>query len=114
MPCAARQLPAAPKVGIVSLGCPKALVHSERILTKLRAEGYEISGSYDGASVVAVNTCGFLESAKAESLDGIGEATDEAVHSAVPPAHDSPGDLVPALIEDADEYDLWAQALARG
>jgi len=67
----------APKVGIVSLGCPKALVDSERILTRLRAEGYEISGSYDGADVVLVNTCGFLDSAKAESLDAIGEAIKE-------------------------------------
>jgi ribosomal protein S12 methylthiotransferase len=66
-----------PKVGIVSLGCPKALVDSERILTKLRAEGYEISGSYEGADVVLVNTCGFLDSAKQESLDAIGEALRE-------------------------------------
>jgi ribosomal protein S12 methylthiotransferase len=63
-----------PTVGIVSLGCPKALVDSERILTQLRAEGYEISGSYDGADVVIVNTCGFLDSARQESLDAIGEA----------------------------------------
>ena len=133
MPRTARQLSAAPKVGIVSLGCPKALVDSERILTRLRAEGYEISGSYDGADVVLVNTCGFLDSAKAESLEAIGEAmtengrvivtgclgaeaqtiTDafpavlavtgphqyeavvEAVHAAVPPAHDPFLDLVP-------------------
>jgi len=67
----------APKVGIVSLGCPKALVDSERILTRLRAEGYEISPSYDGADVVLVNTCGFLDSAKKESLDAIGEAIKE-------------------------------------
>jgi ribosomal protein S12 methylthiotransferase len=66
-----------PKVGIVSLGCPKALVDSERILTRLRAEGYEISPSYDGADVVVVNTCGFLDSAKQESLDAIGEALAE-------------------------------------
>ncbi|WP_114395899.1 30S ribosomal protein S12 methylthiotransferase RimO [Oleisolibacter albus] len=72
-----KSLPAAPKVGIVSLGCPKALVDSERILTKLRSEGYEISGSYDGADVVLVNTCGFLDSAKAESLEAIGEAMKE-------------------------------------
>src|SRR5262249_46968161 len=62
-----------PKVGIVSLGCPKALVDSERILTTLRSEGYEISDSYDGADVVIVNTCGFLNSARQESLDAIGE-----------------------------------------
>jgi len=73
----ALSLPTAPKVGIVSLGCPKALVDSERILTKLRSEGYEISGSYEGADVVLVNTCGFLDSAKAESLEAIGEAIKE-------------------------------------
>ncbi|CAA7620735.1 putative AdoMet-dependent methyltransferase, UPF0004 family [Candidatus Terasakiella magnetica] len=66
-----------PKVGIVSLGCSKALVDSERILTRLRAEGYDISGSYDGADVVIVNTCGFLDSARAESLEAIGEALAE-------------------------------------
>lgn len=63
-----------PKIGFVSLGCPKALVDSERIITKLRAEGYELSGSYEGADAVVVNTCGFLNSAKAESLAAIGEA----------------------------------------
>lgn len=67
----------APKVGIVSLGCPKALVDSERIITKLRAEGYSISGSYEAADVVLVNTCGFLDSAKQESLEAIGEAMRE-------------------------------------
>ncbi len=65
---------AAPKVGFVSLGCPKALVDSERIITKLRSEGYQIAADYDGADVVVVNTCGFLDSAKQESLDAIGEA----------------------------------------
>lgn len=65
------------KVGFVSLGCPKALVDSERILTSLRAEGYDLSPSYDGADVVVVNTCGFLDSAKAESLEAIGEAMAE-------------------------------------
>jgi len=64
----------APKVGFVSLGCPKALVDSERIITKLRSEGYDIAANYDGADVVVVNTCGFLDSAKQESLDAIGEA----------------------------------------
>ncbi|WP_375260447.1 30S ribosomal protein S12 methylthiotransferase RimO [Palleronia sp.] len=63
-----------PTIGMVSLGCPKALVDSERILTRLRAEGYQISPQYDGADAVIVNTCGFLDSAKAESLDAIGEA----------------------------------------
>jgi ribosomal protein S12 methylthiotransferase len=67
----------APKVGFVSLGCPKALVDSERIITKLRAEGYELSADYQGADVVVVNTCGFLDSAKQESLDAIGEALNE-------------------------------------
>jgi ribosomal protein S12 methylthiotransferase len=67
----------APKVGIVSLGCPKALVDSERILTQLRSEGYEISGSYAGADVVLVNTCGFIDSARDESLSAIGEALNE-------------------------------------
>ena len=66
-----------PKVGIVSLGCPKALVDSERILTKLRSEGYAVSDTYDGADVVIVNTCGFLNSAKQESLDAIGEALEQ-------------------------------------
>lgn len=122
-----------PKVGIVSLGCAKALVDSERIVTRLTAEGYEITGSYEGADVVIVNTCGFLDSARAESLEAIGEAmarngrvvvtgcmgVDEsgirdahpnvlavtgphqyeavvnAVHEAVPPAHDPFLDLVP-------------------
>jgi len=65
---------ASPKVGFVSLGCPKALVDSERILTQLRTEGYDIVSDYDGADVVVVNTCGFIDSAKAESLDAIGEA----------------------------------------
>lgn len=65
---------AAPKVGIVSLGCPKALVDSERIITRLRAEGYEISPDYEGADLVLVNTCGFLDSARDESLAAIGEA----------------------------------------
>ncbi|MGQ0621573.1 MAG: 30S ribosomal protein S12 methylthiotransferase RimO [Panacagrimonas sp.] len=66
-----------PKVGFVSLGCPKALVDSERILTQLRAEGYQTVSSYDKADVVVVNTCGFIDSAVAESLDAIGEAMAE-------------------------------------
>ncbi len=66
-----------PAVGFVSLGCPKALVDSERILTRLRAEGYEIKGSYQGADLVVVNTCGFIDSAVNESLDAIGEALEE-------------------------------------
>ena len=66
-----------PRIGFVSLGCPKALVDSERIITKLRAEGYELSGSYEGADAVVVNTCGFLNSAKEELLAAIGEALAE-------------------------------------
>jgi len=68
---------ASPKVGIVSLGCPKALVDSERILTQLRSEGYKTSATYEAADVVIVNTCGFIDSAVQESLDAIGEAMAE-------------------------------------
>ena len=68
---------AAPAIGMVSLGCPKALVDSERILTRLRAEGYAVSPDYAGAGAVIVNTCGFLDSARAESLEAIGEALAE-------------------------------------
>ena len=123
----------APSISFVSLGCPKALVDSERIITRLRAEGYEITRSHTGADAVIVNTCGFLDSAKAESLEAIGAALKEngkvivtgcmgaepdaitkeypnllsitgpqaydsvmdAVHRAVPPAHDPFIDLVP-------------------
>ena len=74
------------KVGFVSLGCPKALVDSERILTQLKLEGYDIVSSYEGADVVVVNTCGFIDSAVAESLDAIGEALAKAL-----------GDKKPAL-----------------
>jgi ribosomal protein S12 methylthiotransferase len=70
-------LPKPPRVGLVSLGCPKALVDSERIMTKLRADGYDMSPDYAGADVVLVNTCGFLDSAKEESLEAIGEAIAE-------------------------------------
>ncbi|WP_336959136.1 30S ribosomal protein S12 methylthiotransferase RimO [Sphingobium aquiterrae] len=73
----ATTFPPAPKIGMVSLGCPKALVDSERILTKLRSDGYEMSADYAGADVVLVNTCGFLDSAKEESLEAIGEAMAE-------------------------------------
>ncbi|NUU02900.1 30S ribosomal protein S12 methylthiotransferase RimO [Herbaspirillum robiniae] len=69
--------PALPKVGFVSLGCPKALVDSEQILTQLRAEGYDTAKSYDGADLVIVNTCGFIDAAVQESLDAIGEALNE-------------------------------------
>jgi ribosomal protein S12 methylthiotransferase len=67
----------APAVSFVSLGCPKALVDSERIITRLRAEGYELSREHKGADLVIVNTCGFLDSAQAESLDAIGQALAE-------------------------------------
>ena len=70
-------LGSAPKIGFVSLGCPKALVDSEDILTKLKVEGYEIAPSYEGADLVVVNTCGFIDSAVQESLDAIGEALHE-------------------------------------
>jgi len=66
-----------PTIGIVSLGCPKALVDSERILSRLSAEGYRFSPDYQGADAVIVNTCGFLDSAKRESLEAIGEAVAE-------------------------------------
>ncbi len=74
---AALKLPDPPTIGMVSLGCPKNLVDSERILTRLRADGYRMSPSYEGADVVLVNTCGFLDSAKEESLAAIGEAIAE-------------------------------------
>src|SRR3569832_2016371 len=70
-------LPKPPRVGLVSLGCPKALVDSERIMSKLRSDGYDMSPDYAGADVVLVNTCGFLDSAKEESLEAIGEAIAE-------------------------------------
>ena len=73
----ATTLPSPPKIGMVSLGCPKNLVDSERILTKLRSDGYQMSPDYAGADVVLVNTCGFLDSAKEESLEAIGEAIAE-------------------------------------
>tara|TARA_B100000795_G_scaffold55632_1_gene36630 strand:+ start:2947 stop:4269 length:1323 start_codon:yes stop_codon:yes gene_type:complete len=70
-------MPSSNKIGFVSLGCPKALVDSERILTQLKSEGYDIVPSYDDADLVVVNTCGFIDSAKQESLDAIGEAIAE-------------------------------------
>src|SRR5471032_298035 len=97
---------AAPKVGFVSLGCPKALVDSEQILTQLRAEGYETAKSYDGADLVIVNTCGFIDAAVQESLDAIGEALAEngphalaevmdSVHLHLPKPHAPFFDLLP-------------------
>ena len=76
-PAARRPRPGQPRIGMVSLGCPKALVDAERILTRLRAEGYAISPDYAGADAVIVNTCGFIDSARAESLEAIGEALGE-------------------------------------
>src|SRR5262249_3780943 len=76
-PSSKRARPTPPKIGFVSLGCPKALGDSERIITRLRAEGYELSASYAGADAVVVNTCGFLNSAKEESLAAIGQALAE-------------------------------------
>ncbi|MEY2341726.1 30S ribosomal protein S12 methylthiotransferase RimO [Acidithiobacillus sp. IBUN Pt1247-S3] len=130
-----RKTARAPRVGFVSLGCPKATVDSERILTQLRAEGYQLVGDYAGADLVVVNTCGFIDAAVEESLEAIGEALEEngrvvvtgclgardggafvrashpkvlavtgpqensavmdAIHTALPPAHDPYTDLVP-------------------
>lgn len=83
-----------PSVGFVSLGCPKALVDSEQILTKLRAEGYMVSPSYDGADLVVVNTCGFIDAAVAESLDAIGEALAENGKVIVTGCLGAKGDIV--------------------
>src|SRR6185295_8193101 len=74
MTARSKRAAAPPRVGFVSLGCPKALVDAEQILTQLRAEGYAISPTYDGADLVVVNTCGFIDAAVGESLDAIGEA----------------------------------------
>ena len=70
-------LPTSPRVGMVSLGCPKNLVDSERILSRLRADGYGVSPAYEGADVVLVNTCGFLDSPTEVSLEASGEASAE-------------------------------------
>ena len=83
-----------PKVGFVSLGCPKALVDSEAILTQLRAEGYDISPSYEGSDLVVVNTCGFIDSAVQESLDAIGEALHENGKVIVTGCLGAKGDIV--------------------
>src|SRR4028118_534012 len=88
------ELPSPPKVGMVSLGCPKALVDSERILTKLRSDGYSLSPDYDDADVVLVNTCGFLDSAKEESLAAIGEAIAENGRVIVTGCMGSEADLI--------------------
>src|SRR4026209_2598379 len=86
--------PAQPRVGFVSLGCPKALVDSERILTQLRAEGYLISPSYQDADLVVVNTCGFIDAAVEESLDTIGEALAENGKVIVTGCLGAKGDIV--------------------
>jgi ribosomal protein S12 methylthiotransferase len=85
---------AIPKVGFISLGCPKALVDSERILTQLRAEGYAISPNYEGADLVVVNTCGFIDAAVEESLDAIGEALTENGRVIVTGCLGAKGDVV--------------------
>lgn len=85
---------ASPKVGFVSLGCPKALVDSERIITQLRAEGYEISPTYERADLVVVNTCGFIDSAVEESLQAIGEALSENGRVIVTGCLGAKGDIV--------------------
>ena len=84
----------APKVGFVSLGCPKALVDSERILTQLRAEGYAVSSRYEDADLVVVNTCGFIDSAVEESLEAIGEALAENGRVIVTGCLGAKGDIV--------------------
>src|ERR1700694_3638240 len=83
-----------PKVGFVSLGCPKALVDSERILSQLRAEGYAISPSYEAADLVVVNTCGFIDSAGEKSLEAIGEALAENGRVIVTGCLGAKGDIV--------------------
>ena len=83
-----------PKVGFISLGCPKALVDSEQILTQLRAEGYDISPSYEDAELVVVNTCGFIDAAVEESLDAIGEALAENGKVIVTGCLGAKGDIV--------------------
>src|SRR5215468_9069552 len=86
--------PREPRVGFVSLGCPKALVDSEQIVTQLRAEGYAIAPSYEGADLVVVNTCGFIDAAVEESLDAIGEALAENGKVIVTGCLGAKGDIV--------------------
>jgi len=110
-------IPAPPKIGMVSLGCPKALVDSERILTKLRADGYQMSADYAGADVVLVNTCGFLDSAKEESLEAIGEAIAENGRVIVTGCMGNEADLIrarfPAVlaVTGAHQYEDVVQAV---
>ena len=111
------EIPEARKVGMVSLGCPKALVDSERILTRLRADGYAMSADYAGADVVLVNTCGFLDSAKEESLAAIGEAIAENGRVIVTGCMGSEAELIrakfPAVlaVTGAHQYEAVVEAV---
>ena len=111
------EIPEARKVGMVSLGCPKALVDSERILTRLRADGYAMSADYAGADVVLVNTCGFLDSAKEESLAAIGEAIAENGRVIVTGCMGSEAELIRAKFPDvlavtgAHQYEAVVEAV---
>jgi len=111
------ELPDQKRVGMVSLGCPKALVDSERILTRLRADGYAMSGDYAGADVVLVNTCGFLDSAKEESLAAIGEAIAENGRVIVTGCMGEDADLIrakyPAVlaVTGAHQYEAVVEAV---
>ena len=96
----ATKIPEQARIGMVSLGCPKALVDSERILTRLRADGYAMSADYAGADVVLVNTCGFLDSAKEESLAAIGEAIAENGRVIVTGCMGNEADLIRAKFPD--------------
>jgi ribosomal protein S12 methylthiotransferase len=110
-------IPQQKRVGMVSLGCPKALVDSERILTRLRADGYAMSPDYAGADVVLVNTCGFLDSAKEESLAAIGEAIAENGRVIVTGCMGSEADLIrakfPAVlaVTGAHQYEAVVEAV---
>src|SRR5574343_626699 len=88
------QTPTTQRIGFVSLGCPKASSDSEVILTRLRAEGYELTGSYDDADLVIINTCGFIDEAIEESLDAIGEALNENGKVIVTGCLGAKGDIV--------------------
>ncbi|MBS0475902.1 MAG: 30S ribosomal protein S12 methylthiotransferase RimO [Proteobacteria bacterium] len=111
------QIPDQKRVGMVSLGCPKALVDSERILTKLRADGYAMSPDYEGADVVLVNTCGFLDSAKEESLAAIGEAIAENGRVIVTGCMGSEAELIRAkfpqvlAVTGAQQYEAVVEAV---
>ncbi len=113
----ATQIPQQKRVGMVSLGCPKALVDSERILTRLRADGYAMSADYDGADVVLVNTCGFLDSAKEESLAAIGEAIAENGRVIVTGCMGSEAELIRArfpqvlAVTGAHQYEAVVEAV---